>query len=256
MNELTKAAAAVKCPNCGKFRSVKDDFTAPTTAQDDPSNPQCDDCVAAKAMDIPAVLVRPDGSEEMTTVGKALGIDKVLELTELGDRIEVLKGQLAHDAEMLLKRKMIDEHNERVEKRRGLIVRTVRDELARRKVAATMAKADKMNRKTAKTTAKTAKLKRKTEVTESLIAEQQRHMAKQAERLAEVSQHIGAMQARLESGNASIRRSAEYQAIADLARQDQVRAGWAEKARLTTDPILRQGYLNLAEAKGVDDDDD
>jgi hypothetical protein len=91
MTDLTKQA--IRCSQCELFRKHTE-YTAPVDFDSDPTKPVCDHCVAAKAMDIPCMVYRSDGSEpELTTVAKAVGLDRQQQLADVGERIADLKNR-------------------------------------------------------------------------------------------------------------------------------------------------------------------
>ena len=218
---------------------------------------------AIKAVDalaaIPVTAMFPDGTETDTTAAKAMGLDpdamakKAAEdaewdqnMAELSARLKKLQRQIKLD--------LIVEHTAKC-------VAKALKEFEDRKVAT---RVERSLQRAAEYRAEAERLEHEIEVTKAATAESERRIAQQqaaqvafTEQVTAVTKdaraRIDAMKDRLEKGNNAVRISNERQAIADLARQDQVRAGWAHKASQTNDPILRQVYLNRAQ--GATDDE-
>jgi hypothetical protein len=232
---------------------------------------------AAHALDgIPVIALYSDGREEQTTVARAVGLGDLakkarMEWAEVVEKLDRAFADAAWSGKVdnLTKQAAFD-HLAAFNPCRNFdrMVKAYQRDWAlngRADRIVGLAKAQLIRRETAKIKKKTAKTLRKSAVRQAHIAEMRTQLAKthadsaelaaQVERLTHDAQtRIDNMMKRLDAGQAQVRFSQERQAIADLARQDQIQADWAYKASLTSDQTLRQVYLNRAE--GIYDDDD
>jgi len=131
---------------------------------------------------------------------------------------------------------------------------------AQRRTRQGIAKAEQSRRRTAEIQAETAKIRRKIEASELRKAEAEQSLAAVLQEQAEIAAQIevlahrtDAVFARAEASFGAVRIQQERRAIADLAKQDQERAAWAEKAGQTHDPDLRAYFLVKAAGEDLDD---
>ena len=227
---------------------------------------------AAHALDGIPVTAFHDGTEHETTLAKAIGMGDTAkqarnEWAEVARKLE--KELPEHDDVDKATRQQAFEHLAAFNPIRNFdrMVKSFERERAikgRADRIVRLAKAELSRRETEKIKKKTAKIRRKNAAGQAHIAEMRAQLAKAHAEQAEIAAQIEAltldaktridgMMKRLEVGQAQVRVSQNAQAIAALARQDQIRADYAFKATLTSDPILRAAYLARAEGRNLDD---
>jgi hypothetical protein len=261
MNQLdTAAKAAIRCTRCNRYRKHTE-FKAPISTADN-LDPICDRCrrynpgtggeslkQIAKALDIPVLAftaAKPSG--EVTTVSKALGLDKMAKEAALDAALAKCDATYDNLGRMFAwyRRQwaLEDCAKEIAQHVRGM----VKAELAQRR-SAEVAKAERL-----KTEAKFRKAAAKQERTTLLaqFAGTQDELKKQSEALAA---RVAIVTANAERGlRAQELQRCRVTAAAE-AREERERENWLAKAGGTTDPILRAAYLARADGRDLDEDD-
>jgi cell division protein FtsB len=233
--------AARRCQSCGKFKQHEQLKTVPT--DDGGTQRMCADCLdddpAAKQLYqqqwaeageiIDEALAKASLSFPMDSLAKAQASDRLARFDAIGNF-----GRMVADYR---RRWAIEDR----------VVRVV--------------KAERTRKETDRIQKKTAKIRRKIEATELRKAEAERGLAALIAEQAQIAAQINdlakrtdAVFARASSAYGAVAKQRDIQAIADLAKQDQERAGWRDKAFLTTDPDLRAAYLARANGEEIDDD--
>ena len=278
MNNLEKRTAR-KCDQCGRYQS-RNQLTA---VPDDDGNAThlCDDCrpkaeKAALALDgFPVTAYFADGTVEDTTVAKAMDMDALVKSAEdrrgewrraletidkaLANAPYIAGGELAKAEAMdrlakadpiaqfgrMVKALRREDQQNRIAER---VASLVKSERSRRRVtgstAETMAKAEKLKRKTAKLRKQSAESRARVAEAERLLGES---VQKQLEYQAQVEAFTDDARTRIDAMMKRLTVHRQAPVIAERAAHDQRRAAWAEKARLATDPVLKQGYQELAD---------
>lgn len=284
MTDLMKAA--IRCTQCNKYRK-HDEFTAPATADGDPTKPVCDTCRAdtAKALDnIPVVAMYADGRKERTTAAKALGMGGDLAKAQQNRRDEWSRAAETIDKaiEAYGPRRQMDNLTKQSAfdalaafdpiRNFGRMVKSYQRDWAqedRATKATGLAKAESTRRKAAKLLKKAAKLSRKTALakgsvdafddTLSTLAksqhERQEALAHYEEFMVDASKRIDSMHAIASAGYQQVQMQESRRMAMEQARIERDRNEWLFKAFATEDPILRSTYLARSEGLDIDDED-
>ncbi len=260
MNDLAKKRTAPRCANCGQY-STHENLTAVNT--DDGVARICPACLDDKVGDGTAKswkqLHKSQWDEAARSIDEALAEvhRKYPESTDQLAKSQAFDRLAKVDVWGRFDRWLANYDREQAQTKR--IVSLVKAEKAKSDAINMAKQTKKMNRKTVKLNRKAEATKARVAETERLIAESvQSHLDMTARVEAftlDARTRIDGMMKRLEVGQAQVRRSREYQATAELARQDQIRADWSFKAGQTSDPDMRRYYLAMAAGEDPDADD-
>ncbi len=252
LTELTEQLekVAIRCTSCGKYRSHSE-YKTPITAYDDPRKPVCDDC---RSDDATKGVIRREPlviNLELTKVAKLrANLEQIAknDPTLAKAAAEPNKtNRIWNGAEMLAKA-WTAELDTKQQSRRPSVREMVKAELSRRRVAATRSETAKIEAKNAARVTKQRAVQAEADL--AAVLQEQAEIAAQ---ITELAHRTDAVFARASAAYGQVAKQQEYQAVAELARQDQIRADWMWKAQNTQDPDLRAHFLARAEGRSDDD---